>query len=271
MTAPRQEAGFQERLGERLKVLREKAGMSQRALAERMAEAGFGWHHSTVMRTERSQRSLRLDEAVMLANLLGVDIQDLYQAVNPMRGALAAAVYQARESQKRLEQLEELLRSEEDDIASARSRHAATKNAVANLERAIRQKERELHELRGRRDAAQAAVSASAEEIEAMEQSRRQTLEMIPVRQYLADRYAEHLNLVKLMRRNQASEDQFPPLPSEQDLITEYVALKRARESNLTIDEYAKIAGITREELENASRNDIFFERLLEALEHKGS
>lgn len=57
---------------------RERQGLSQAELARRMKVQDFPWHPMTVQRTETAERPLRLDEAVALAGVLDVKVQDLY-------------------------------------------------------------------------------------------------------------------------------------------------------------------------------------------------
>ncbi len=58
--------------GERLKALREKAGLSQQEVAARVAEHGGTMHQTTIMRTEKGTRNVTLNEYVLLAAALNV-------------------------------------------------------------------------------------------------------------------------------------------------------------------------------------------------------
>src|SRR4051812_21058121 len=58
------------RLAENVRKLREKAGMSQTALAEQMRERGHNWHQQTVGRVESGTQPVRYSEAVALGAIL---------------------------------------------------------------------------------------------------------------------------------------------------------------------------------------------------------
>jgi DNA-binding XRE family transcriptional regulator len=58
-------------LGQRLRALREDAGMTQAQLAEAMTRWGFSLHQTTIGKIETNQRQVTVNEGVMLATLLG--------------------------------------------------------------------------------------------------------------------------------------------------------------------------------------------------------
>jgi hypothetical protein len=64
-------------VGDRIRDLRVERGIGQEALANLMHDAGFRWYQQTVARTEASDRALRFDEAITLAELLNVDLAAL--------------------------------------------------------------------------------------------------------------------------------------------------------------------------------------------------
>src|SRR5690349_265492 len=53
---------------------REDRGISQAAVAEAMAKAGFSFHQQTVGSIENGSRRVRIGEAVALAEILGIDL-----------------------------------------------------------------------------------------------------------------------------------------------------------------------------------------------------
>lgn len=61
-------------VGQRIQQKREERGWQQAELARRMVEAGFQYNQVTISKIEKSQRSLRLDEAAALASALHVDL-----------------------------------------------------------------------------------------------------------------------------------------------------------------------------------------------------
>jgi transcriptional regulator with XRE-family HTH domain len=70
-----------ETLGANVRYLREHASVSQTELARRMAERGWPWHQATVYRVETGKQPVRFDEAVDLADLLGVTLDRLTWAI----------------------------------------------------------------------------------------------------------------------------------------------------------------------------------------------
>lgn len=66
-------------IGRAVRHYRESANLSQSYLARRMQDHAHNWYQVTVARTEAGQRPLRLDEALTLAAILDVAVEDLYQ------------------------------------------------------------------------------------------------------------------------------------------------------------------------------------------------
>jgi transcriptional regulator with XRE-family HTH domain len=63
-----------ERFGANVRILRERAGLSQSALAAGMTERGHPWHQQTVGRVEAGRQSLRAGELEALADILRTSI-----------------------------------------------------------------------------------------------------------------------------------------------------------------------------------------------------
>lgn len=63
--------------GAKVRTLRKAHGMSQTALAKRMADLGWVAHQTTVNRIEHGTRPLRLSESIDLATILGIDLAAL--------------------------------------------------------------------------------------------------------------------------------------------------------------------------------------------------
>lgn len=61
-----------EGLGHQLKRLRDKRGWTQQELARRIGEHGGSMHQTTILRTEKGERRVTLDEVVLLAAALNV-------------------------------------------------------------------------------------------------------------------------------------------------------------------------------------------------------
>lgn len=64
-------------IGARIRDLREGVSVQQGAFAERLREAGLPWSQGTLSRVESGRRPVRLVEAPLLADQLGVSIDDL--------------------------------------------------------------------------------------------------------------------------------------------------------------------------------------------------
>ncbi|OLT09309.1 hypothetical protein BJF77_11010 [Kocuria sp. CNJ-770] len=62
-------------IGEVVAVLR--GAVPQRDIAERMTNRGFKWTQGTVSSVEKGERSLKLTEGAVLAEILGTDVQSL--------------------------------------------------------------------------------------------------------------------------------------------------------------------------------------------------
>lgn len=69
-------------LGTRVRQLREQFAYSQDQLARLMQEAGFKWGQTTVAKTESGGRPVRVNEAVALAHLFGLTVNDLLPLVS---------------------------------------------------------------------------------------------------------------------------------------------------------------------------------------------
>jgi transcriptional regulator with XRE-family HTH domain len=74
-----------ERLAANVRLLRERRGMSQRQLAEAMAERGHPWHQQTVGRVEEGNRPVRFAEAEDLAAILQAPLDRLAWASGEAR------------------------------------------------------------------------------------------------------------------------------------------------------------------------------------------
>jgi transcriptional regulator with XRE-family HTH domain len=103
-------------LGGRVRALREAREWSQETVAQRMAEAGFSWRQTTVAKTEAADRPIRVNEAVALADLFGVDLDSLVrpdlhplvQRVQRERSILALAERELSEADRRLSEAQRL-------------------------------------------------------------------------------------------------------------------------------------------------------------------
>lgn len=69
---------------------RERSGLSQTGLAKRLADRGLPFHQQTIQRLELGDRAVRLDEAFVIADEIGLKLEDM---VKPLNSALAPAYY----------------------------------------------------------------------------------------------------------------------------------------------------------------------------------
>lgn len=71
-----------ERFAQNLRRFRERAGLRQAELVDKLRAAGLkDWHPTTLSRTETGERPVRLSEAAIIAEVLGFDLAEM------MRGA----------------------------------------------------------------------------------------------------------------------------------------------------------------------------------------
>jgi transcriptional regulator with XRE-family HTH domain len=149
----------EEVLGRHLRALREKAGLTQQQVADQMRLRGFPMHRSAIAKIEASdpatRRPVRVNEAVALADVLGVPVADLIVDPNAQRRRIAnsrrreeeeelrEATMQLAALERELQQGHEVLASTQAQVASAQERLRGTQNRVAMLmgRRASRQAE----------------------------------------------------------------------------------------------------------------------------------
>lgn len=85
-------------MGQRITRYREGLAVSQESLARLMRDAGFGWQQATVYKTENGLRVLRLNEAMVLADLFRVSLDELTGrgGGSPETGAAYARLLEVR-------------------------------------------------------------------------------------------------------------------------------------------------------------------------------
>jgi transcriptional regulator with XRE-family HTH domain len=121
--------------GQRARLFREAAGLSQRLVAEQMTAAGYGWHQSTCAKTEAGDRVASVGEATALALILGVHLPVLlaeqlggdYELYRTQRDA-------AERDERRLtaaeREAEERLAAIRSELADARARLEAARQKM---------------------------------------------------------------------------------------------------------------------------------------------
>lgn len=96
-----------------MKVMRENARLTQTELARELRAAGMSFHQTTVLRIEAGERPVRLNEALMIADVFGSDLDSMI-SISPKqdRADLLQAVHDIRSRSGELSY--ELGRSNED-------------------------------------------------------------------------------------------------------------------------------------------------------------
>jgi transcriptional regulator with XRE-family HTH domain len=124
------DTAFDVLVGRNLAALRIAAGYSQRTLAEAMTARGRGQLlQQTLLRIEAGRRPLKLAEAALAAELLGVPLTELVTARSDRAAALRQRT-EAREAQERLRDEQAALTSRLTALA-AELQQAKAKEAEA--------------------------------------------------------------------------------------------------------------------------------------------
>lgn len=73
-------------VGVRVRTARESANLSQQQLADALTERGITMHQTTVAKLERASRPIRVNEVVLIAQILGVPLTYLI-GIDPLGAA----------------------------------------------------------------------------------------------------------------------------------------------------------------------------------------
>lgn len=76
-----------QRFAANLRLARERAGMSQDDLAQRMSDQGYKFHQNTITRIESGRRKVSLEEANQLAQAVGTTVDALSRPTGLARDA----------------------------------------------------------------------------------------------------------------------------------------------------------------------------------------
>ena len=129
------EATFVENMTRARKAL----GMSQTALAKKLAAQGLPFHQPTVQRIEAGERPVRLNEAVAIAQALFMD--DLHEAITPntveratqvLQRAIAQSAEEWSEVMAELQAYSERALAAKDDLTAERSFYVRTMQGLGN-------------------------------------------------------------------------------------------------------------------------------------------
>ena len=73
-----------------MKSAREAQGLGRKRFADQMRERGFNWHESVVPKVENQSRALKLGEAIAVAAILNMSVEQLAtENLNPRTAAMA--------------------------------------------------------------------------------------------------------------------------------------------------------------------------------------
>lgn len=69
---------IEKRIGQNIRILREKIGMTQEQLAVKLQLGGCDITRSAVAKIEVGQRHLYPDEVILIKNILGTDFESIF-------------------------------------------------------------------------------------------------------------------------------------------------------------------------------------------------
>ncbi|MEV4752162.1 helix-turn-helix transcriptional regulator [Streptosporangium sp. NPDC049248] len=104
---------------QQMKRLREARKMTQTDLARQLKAYGLPFHQPTVQRIETGERPVRLNEAHLIAKVLGVDVDSMATAASPSDREIRYAVDRLRSSSElRSDEVNEVLGEWVEDVES---------------------------------------------------------------------------------------------------------------------------------------------------------
>ncbi|MDX3747489.1 helix-turn-helix transcriptional regulator [Streptomyces sp. AK08-02] len=134
-------------IGREMRRIRERMGLTQLEVAERMLKNGFRFHQTQIAKMERGERPIRVNEWIAIATALGTSVQDM------LASEIGARIGESPEKPLNLAELErerdavhQRLRAAEDQLARARDQATATRLARDVAEAAARDAEMQLVE-----------------------------------------------------------------------------------------------------------------------------
>lgn len=74
-------AEIEKRVGQNVRILREKAGMTQEQLAVKLQLSGCDITRSAVAKIEVGQRHLYPDEVILIKNILSTDFESIFDII----------------------------------------------------------------------------------------------------------------------------------------------------------------------------------------------
>lgn len=135
----------EERFAQLVREKREALGWSQEELARRVSAAtGTTFHQTGITRIEKQARSIRLNEALVLAGVLGIELGPLAQTLNDRVRSEQNLIVTLKASQAVLENLEETAYRIRDEMEVVTARYADTMNRIQATQDNIRRVEHRL-------------------------------------------------------------------------------------------------------------------------------
>ena len=132
--------GAPERIfAQRLRGCRDELGMTQQQVADRMTRQGFSMKQTTIAKIEAGQRPVRINEAVALANILGLQLVDLV-------GDPVASGEVAELDAERRRLVREIIEFE-GQVNSLRAAHATTQVQLMEAAERLRQLRQEEYKV----------------------------------------------------------------------------------------------------------------------------
>jgi transcriptional regulator with XRE-family HTH domain len=125
----------------RVRVLRDTAKMTQRQLADAMTAAGHRMHQTTIAKIEAGERPVQVGEAVALARVIGVGLDDL---------------------------IHEPYEEQDQELAQAMADRAGQAQRFSEMRRRVDEAQATLRYLWAEMESSRAALAAATENVEAL-------------------------------------------------------------------------------------------------------
>lgn len=147
--------------GIRLRELRQRRGWTQQEVVQRLADHGLVLHQTAIARIETAARPVRLNEALTLAAVLGVDlpgllapsshnveIAELEEYSHALTTALLEARYRVEETARQVTMATHALAQAEAVLDTARKRQRSEQQQLQELEMSLAEASMRLSEAR---------------------------------------------------------------------------------------------------------------------------
>lgn len=147
-------------IGREMRRIRERLGLTQQEVAERMLKNGFRFHQTQIAKMERGERPIRVNEWIAIATALGTTPQDM------LSSAISASVSQSTEKrlsllelaremgaiEQRLQAAQRMLDKAEERATKARLARDVAEASWRDAEMGLTEARTQVHELATARD-----------------------------------------------------------------------------------------------------------------------